>query len=38
MHDYSKETLKALPEIIEGLEEQGYIFLPLFYESLAVNR
>lgn len=38
MHDYSKETLKALPEIIEGLEEQGYVFLPLFYESLAVNR
>lgn len=38
MHDYNKETLKALPEIIEGLQEQGYVFLPLFYESLAVNR
>ena len=38
MHDYSSQTLKALPEIIEGLEEQGYVFLPLFYESLAVNR
>ena len=38
MHDYNENTLKALPEIIEGLSAQGYIFLPLFYESLAVNR
>ena len=38
MHDYNRNTLKALPEIIEGLESQGYVFLPLFYESLAVNR
>lgn len=38
MHDYSKNTLTALPEIIEGLQDQGYVFLPLFYESLAVNR
>ncbi|MBR3251880.1 MAG: hypothetical protein IKF80_09240, partial [Erysipelotrichaceae bacterium] len=38
MHDYSDNTLIALPEIIEGLEEQGYFFLPLFYESEAMNR
>ncbi len=38
MHDYNANTLKALPEIIEGLREQGYVFLPLFYESLAANR
>ena len=38
MHDYSDNTLIALPEIIEGLAAQGYYFLPLFYESQAVNR
>ena len=38
MHDYCEGTLEALPEIIEGLQERGYIFLPLFYESAAVNR
>ena len=38
MHDYSDNTLIALPEIIEGLSAQGYVFLPLFYESQAVNR
>ena len=38
MHDYSDNTLIALPEIIEGLAKQGYIFLPLFYGSQAVNR
>lgn len=34
MHDYSRNTLKALPEIIEGLREQGYILLPLFRGSV----
>ncbi len=38
MHDYSDNTLIALPEIIEGLASQGYYFLPLFYDSQAVNR
>ena len=38
MHDYCEGTLAALPEIIEGLKERGYIFLPLFYESVAVNK
>ncbi|MBQ6492638.1 MAG: polysaccharide deacetylase family protein [Erysipelotrichaceae bacterium] len=33
MHDYSLNTLEALPDIIEGLDKQGYIFLPLFPAS-----
>ena len=38
MHDYSKETLDALPNIITGLRKQGYILLPLFYDSIMVNK
>ena len=38
MHDYSSITLQALPEIIEGLSAQGYIFLPLYYESSMINK
>lgn len=38
MHDYSHNTLAALPEIITGLREQGYTLLPLFYESAMVNK
>ncbi|MBR2533540.1 MAG: polysaccharide deacetylase [Erysipelotrichaceae bacterium] len=34
MHDYSRNTLIALPDIIEGLQKQGYIFLPLFHDSV----
>ena len=34
MHDYSDNTLIALPEIIDGLAKQGYIFLPLFHDSM----
>ena len=34
MHDYSQNTLTALPEIIEGLAAQGYVFMPLFHDSL----
>ena len=29
MHDYSENTLIALPDIITGLRKQGYILLPL---------
>lgn len=36
MHDYSKNTLEALPTIIEGMSKQGYIFLPLYYDSPTV--
>ena len=36
MHDYSVNTYKALPTIIDGLKEQGFIFLPLFYDSAKI--
>ena len=38
MHDYSVNTHKALPTIIEGMQEQGYIFLPLFYDSYKIKK
>ncbi len=38
LHDYCKGTLGALPEIIEGLRAQGYVLLPLFYESAMVSK
>ena len=38
MHDYSENTLEALPRIIEGLRDQGYTLLPLFYESTMVEK
>lgn len=34
MHDYSYNTLLALPDIIEGLKAQGYTFFPLFHDSI----
>ena len=38
MHDYSSITLSVLPEFIEYLQEKNYILLPLFYESVMVNK
>lgn len=38
MHDYSENTLAALPEIIDGLRNQGYTLLPLFYESAMIQK
>lgn len=38
MHDYSNVSPRALPAIIEGMREQGYVLLPLFYESNMVNK
>ena len=38
MHDYSNNTLAALPDIIEGLDRQGYIFLPLFNGSVMCKK
>mgnify|MGYP003294087992 CR=1 FL=1 len=38
MHDYSQTTLAILPQIIEYLESKNYILLPLFYESIKVNK
>lgn len=37
-HDYNKITLSILPEAIEYLESKGYILLPLFYESVMINK
>ena len=36
MHDYSNTSLQALPIIIDNLRNQGYIFLPLFKDSVTV--
>lgn len=38
MHDYSYNTYLALPDIIEGLQAKGFIFLPLFYESTMIKK
>lgn len=37
-HEWSETSLEAMPEIIEYLDSQGYIFLPLFPESTVVQR
>ena len=38
MHDYSKNTVLCLGDMIDILREQGYIFLPLSYDSPAVRK
>jgi len=38
MHDYSSITLSILPRAIEYLQENNYILLPLFYESVMINK
>ena len=37
-HDYSRVTISILPKAIEYLEDNNYIILPLFYESVKVNK
>ena len=37
-HDYSGITISMLPNAIKYLEERNYILLPLFYESVKVNK
>ena len=37
-HDYSTITISMLPKAIEYLEERDYILLPLFYDSVKVNK
>lgn len=37
-HEWSANTEKAMPQVIEYLDEQGYIFLPLFYDSMMVEK
>lgn len=37
-HDYNNITTDLLPEFIEYLRNNGYILLPLFYESNTINK
>jgi len=37
-HDYNNITLSMLPDAIKHLENKGYILLPLFYESVMINK
>lgn len=37
-HDYHPITTEILPEVIEYLQKNGYILLPLFYESNMINK
>ena len=37
-HDYSRITTPLLPKFIEHLQSKGYLILPLFYESVMVNK
>ncbi len=38
MHDYSANTAACLPEMIDELSNQGFIFLPLCYNASAVKK
>ena len=38
LHDYNGITTAILPDIIEYLQNNGYILLPLFYESNVINK
>ena len=38
LHDYNYITLSMLPNIIEYLQNNNYIILPLFYESIMINK
>ena len=37
-HDYDKTTISMLPNAIKYLENNNYILLPLFYNSIKVNK
>lgn len=37
-HDYNTITLSILPKVIDYLEENNYILLPLFYDSVKINK
>lgn len=37
-HDYNNITLSMLPEAIEYLQKNNYILLPLFYDSVMINK
>jgi len=37
-HDYNNITLSILPKAIEYLQNNNYILLPLFYDSVMINK
>lgn len=37
-HDYSQITTSILPDVIKYLKNKNYILLPLFYESVMINK
>ena len=37
-HEWSKPSVEAMPQVIEYLQGEGYIFLPLFPESMMVMK
>lgn len=37
-HDYNSITTSLLPEFIKYLKDNNYILLPLFYESIMINK
>ena len=37
-HDYHQVTTAMLPEVIKYLRDNNYIILPLFYESVMINK
>ncbi len=37
-HDYDKKTTAILPKIIDYLQQNNYIILPLFYDSVMINK
>ena len=37
-HDYHKVTTSMLPNMIDYLRERNYILLPLFYDSVMINK
>lgn len=37
-HDYNRITYSILPEAIDYLEKRNYILLPLFYDSIMINK
>ena len=37
-HEWSKDSLDAMPSVIKYLDKKGYIFLPLFPESVMVQK
>jgi peptidoglycan/xylan/chitin deacetylase (PgdA/CDA1 family) len=37
-HDYDSKTTAILPKVIDYLQENNYVVLPLFYDSVMINK